>query len=138
MCIYYIIHTLTNKSNAENNGAKNCRTFLFGSVIYIILYMVLMHFSLKNPFSYDIFKTGLILLIGADIATMAYIYKSYYGRFIINEFDENNDNWKFNKDTHNYKKKTDSDYMIEKEINNLKTDIYQTEINKLKQHLEKK
>ena len=78
MVFYYSIHCMTSKTENESNGAKNCRTFLFGSVIYIILLMVVMHYSLKNKKICGILKTGLLLIFITDIATMAYIYRSYY------------------------------------------------------------
>ena len=131
MCIYYIIHNLTNKGESEKNGAKNARTFIFGSIMYIILYMALMHFSLKYPLSYGIFKTGLIMLFLSDIATMGYIYKSYYGRLIFNELsvdDEEDDKWKYNDKTHKYKLKNANDKALDEEKSNLN---YQQERNKI-------
>ena len=107
MCIFYIIHSLTTKTLNDNDGSKNTRTFLFGSLIYIVLYMMSMHYALKNPISYGILSTGLILLFIADISAMAFVYKSYYGRFITNEITETDNDWKFNKEEHTYKKKTE-------------------------------
>ena len=117
MCIYYTIHSLTKKADGEKDGAKNARTFLFGSIIYIIIYMFLSHYGLKNKKFIDILKTGFYLLILADLATMAYIYRSYYGRLITNEIlstDEDESKWKYNEKNHKYSLNTENDKKIEK------------------------
>jgi len=134
MCIYYIIHNLTNKGENENNGAKNARTFIFGSIMYIILYMGLMHFSLKYPFSHGIFKTGLIMLLLSDVATMGYIYKAYYGRLIFNELsvnDEEDTKWKFDESTHKYKLKNANDKALDEEKSNIEYEQQMNEIHEI-------
>lgn len=119
MCIYYSIHSLTKKVDGGKDGSKNARTFLFGSIIYIIIYMFLSHYGLKNKKLIGILKTGFYLLLLADLATMAYIYKSYYGRLITNEIlstDEEESNWEYNEKNHKYSIKKETDKKIENEI----------------------
>lgn len=135
MCIYYLIHNLTSKGKNENDGPKNARTFLMGSVIYIILYMVVMNLSLKYKFQSGIMKSSLILLLCADIATMAYLYKAYYGRIILNELDDSCDKWKFDNKNHKYNKKTNSDIKMENEIDKIKQDYNTIKLNKLKKKI---
>lgn len=139
MVFYYTIHSMTSKGEKESDGAKNCRTFLFGSVIYIILLMVVMHYSLKNRKICGILKTGLLLLFIVDIATMAYIYRSYYGRLITNELlptDDSKKEWKYDEKKHKYQKKTNTDKEIEEEIENIKNDYNKREIDKLKEKID--
>jgi hypothetical protein len=139
MVFFYLLHNMTQKhqtndNQTERDGAKNARTFIIGSVFYIILYMMVMHFSLRYDHMAGIFKTGLIMLFGADIATMGYLYKSYYGRNILTEIDDSQDaNWKYSDNTHTYSKKTDGDFEMENEIEQLKQDYNTAELNKLKE-----
>ena len=52
----------------------------------------------------------------ADLATMAYLYKSYYGRFIFHELDDptaEQEQWKFNQKTKKYEEKTVYDKRID-------------------------
>ena len=139
MCIYYSIHSLTKKADGEKDGPKNARTFLFGSMIYIIIYMFLSHYGLKNKQLIGLLKTGFYLLLLADLATMAYIYKSYYGRLITNEIlstDKEDKDWKYNEKKHEYSLKTETDKKIENEIEKVQADYNMKEINKLKEKLE--
>ena len=82
--------------------------------------MASMHYSLINPHAYGILRSCLILLLFmADIATMSYIYKSYYGRLIINELVETDNESDFNKKEYIYKKKTVDNVIVEKDISEL-------------------
>lgn len=145
MCIYYIIHNITKagERNDENidRAARNCRTFMFGTMIYIVLYMLLKHLSLTNKFIYSILMSGFALMFMADIAVMAFLYKIFYGRFITNEVlsnDEDDAEWKYDEKTHKYKRKTDADYRIENELENAKADYYSKKINEMREELNNK
>lgn len=72
----------------------------------------------------------------ADISAMAYIYKSYYGRFIMNELGETDDKWKFNKNEHKYKRKTDGDLAVEKEISDMALRYKERQVDKIKEEFE--
>ena len=137
MCFFYLIHNLTNKGCSEKDGPKNARTFIIGSVLYIVIFMIIMNLSLKYKFQSGILKSSLILLVVADIATMGYLYKSYYGRSILNEADIDNDkDWKFNEKTHKYEKKTAGDKRTENELDKLKSDYNSIELKKLRKKID--
>lgn len=122
MVFFYVIHSLTKKGDNENDGSKNARTFLFGGLIYILIFMYLMHHGLKNKFTNPILKTGFFLILLFDIATMCYLYRSYYGRLITNELSNTHDDnkWKYSAENHEYKLKTKDDILIEHKINKIK------------------
>lgn len=137
MCFYYILHSLRSQKSKDTNGQKNTRTFLIGSVLYIILFMVLMHLSLGKNKLFHIFRAGLIMLFIVDAAVMFYIYKSYYGRSITNEFFDDKEH-KYNKETDKYERKTEADKDIDKELDQIKKDYHQIEIDKMKKLIEEK
>ena len=138
MVFYYLLHIMSgNKQNNETDGKKNARTFIIGSIFYIILYMIVMHYSLRYSHIAGILKTGLIMLFGVDIATMGYLYKSYYGRNIINEINDNDEDWKYIENSHKYKKKTDEDIVLENEIEKIKNNYNIKKINELREKLGK-
>jgi len=116
MPIFYTFHHLihytfdpTNKSN----GQKNCMTLLLGTVVWVLIWVLL--YSFKNTFYYEALRTGFLVILIADVATMAYIYKSYYGRFITNELgeDPSTTSWKYNENTKKYKHKDAYDHRID-------------------------
>lgn len=142
MCIYYIIHNITKAGEANdadvNRGARNCRTFMFGTMIYIMLYMLLKHLALTNSFVYPILMSGFSLMLMADIAVMAYLYKAFYGRLITNEVlsnDQDENEWKFDDKTHKYARKTDVDYKLEREMEDVKADYHSKKINEIREEL---
>ena len=99
--------------------------------------MVIMNLSLRYKFQSGILKSSLILLLVADIATMGYLYKSYYGRSILNEADIDNDkDWKFDEKNHKYENKTVGDKRTENEIDKLNSDYNSIELNKLKKKMD--
>jgi hypothetical protein len=119
----------------KGDGAKNARTFLIGAIIYIALFMFLMHHGLKNKFTNPILKTGFFLILVVDMATMAYLYRSYYGRLITNEIlstDDEESKWKYSETNHKYKLKTEDDIQLEEEINKVKNDYNYKELEKLR------
>ena len=137
MCIFYIIHSVTKKEEDEKDGTKNARTFILGAIVYIILYMLVMNFAIKNEEMGGTLKAGLILLLVADIATMAYLYKNYYGRTILNEIvNEDQTEWKFNEQLHKYEKKTYADQNFEQQIDKIKNDYNAVKLDELKKKLE--
>jgi len=135
MVFFYAIHSITKKGEGEKDGAKNARTFLIGAIIYIALFMFLMHHGLKNKFTNPILKTGFFLILMVDMATMAYLYRSYYGRLITNEIlstDDDEGKWKYSETDHKYKMKTEDDVQLEEEINKVKNDYNYKELEKLR------
>jgi len=78
------------------------------------------------------------LMLMADMAVMAYLYKAFYGRLITNEVlsnDQDESGWKFNEKDHKYARKSAADYKIEKEMENVKSDYYCKKINEIREEL---
>lgn len=115
MAIFYMIHHfIHNILNLDKtDGQKNCFTFLLGTIAWVLLWVAL--YTLKDTFYYEALRTGFIVILIADFATMAYLYKSYYGRFITNEIgeDPSTTEWKFDDKTKKYKKKDAYDQRID-------------------------
>lgn len=85
---------------------RNCRTFMIGVVLYLILWMIIKNLKVqsKNPI-YDAIESGLLVLLIADISVVSYTYKTYYGRSIITEINNpgcNSKELKWNDMTHKY------------------------------------
>lgn len=116
MAIFYLLHNLIHGTgeSSKSNGQKNCITFLFGVILYVIGWFALMS-NMGQHKLFDSIQTGMIIILIADICVMGWTYRSYYGRTIINETVLNNeDNWKFDSETDKYTKKTPSEMYLEK------------------------
>lgn len=138
MPIFYLSHHLMHYTfdlKSKSDGQKNCMTFLFGVILWVLIWVGI--YSLKKHVLYDAIRTGFIVILLADISVMAYIYKSYYGRLIFNEIDETDENtdWKFNKKTKKYNKKTDLDIYKEEREKIEEFDNYLSKINKEKKKI---
>jgi len=93
MAIFYLLHNLIpfGSKYGITNGQRNCRVFLIGVFIYVLIYIYLKNMEINGHIHeewYESIKVGLYVLIIADISVMAFIYKDYYGRSIINEVNE--------------------------------------------------
>ena len=108
MVFFYVIHHLNWGKHLED-GKRNGRTALIGAFCYIAAYVLLhqMHYSF-GMFT-DGLLSGLLLLFLADVSVMAYTYKSYYGRSILNEIDEDQSKWVYDESTHKYRRPTSAD-----------------------------
>lgn len=109
---HHLIHYTLDLKN-KSDGQKNCITLLLGTVAWVLLWVFL--YTFKNTFYYEALRTGFIVILLADIVTMAYLYKSYYGRFITNELGEDPSTtaWKFDDKTKKYKRKDTYDLRID-------------------------
>lgn len=126
MPFFYTFHHLlhyTFELKNKSDGQKNCIILLLGTITWVLLWVLL--YTFKNTFYYEALRTGFIVILLADIATMAYLYKAYYGRFITNELgeDPSTTEWKFDQNTKKYKRKDEYDlrkdnYEKRKEFNN--------------------
>ena len=97
-----------------------------------------MNISLIYDKQSGILKSALIMLFISDIATMGYIYRSYYGRTILNEIGaDTQKNWKYNTETHQYSLKTEGDLETERKIDELRTDYNSAKIDKLRREMRK-
>lgn len=119
-------------------GKRNCATFLFGTIVYGVLYAVLKHFQIIYGVLMEAVLTVFAVMIFADMCTMGYIYKRYYGRNILYEVaaDENEKKWNFDKDTHKYSRKSYAELLAMKLEDDKKTiimkEIYDKQIEDLK------
>jgi len=109
---HHLIHNTFNVTN-KTDGQKNCITLLLGTIAWVLLWVFL--YSYKNAFHYEALRTGFIVILLADLATMAYLYKAYYGRFITNELgeDPSTTSWKFDEADKKYKRKDAYDHKID-------------------------
>ena len=101
----------------RQTALRCCATFLIGSIIYAIVYAMLKNVQLYYGPMADSSIVAFMLIFIADCATMAYIYKSYYGRYLHREFEENEENWVLNKETHKYERQNKDESRIDKAKN---------------------
>ena len=106
MCIFYLLHEITGFHQDVSEGKRNSRIFIIGIILYCLLYIFLCNLWDKNYFSQNItdaiFWCGMVLFI-ADISIMAYTYKNYYGRSIVNEMtDDTIQKWYYDDKGHKY------------------------------------
>lgn len=107
MPFYYALHTLLLPETAAfKEGRRNCATFLFGSVCYAAAYALVENARLRWGASFDAVKSALLMVWLADGATMAVIYRGYYGRSILCEVGEDQRHWVYDADTHKYRPRT--------------------------------
>lgn len=106
MAIFYLLHNIIpigSKESGVTDGQRNCKLFLLGVFIYVMIYIYMKNVQLAGAIHkewYESLKVGFYVLIIADISVMSFIYKDYYGRSILHEVDE----------TINHKLKEDLDH----------------------------
>lgn len=136
MAIFYILHNIFNElevnetKDGTEHGKRNCKLFMIGIFIYICIYVFLMHLKVKYPdwIMNDAYRNAIMYLFIADIMTMAYIYKSYFGRSIIHEIGEEDElKFKYDKKTHKYTR-SNNIKLIEKSLEILKNANKSTEL----------
>jgi hypothetical protein len=114
--IFYLLHELFNtlESNTEEekieHGKRNCRLFLLGTFLWIVVFVLAWNYKLGYFGSRKIWTDsiiyGLWVILLADIMVMSYIYKSYFGRNLIWELnEETDDKFDYDKKKHKYTKK---------------------------------
>jgi hypothetical protein len=72
-------------------------------IIYVVLKNLQIHGYLNGI--YDALYTAFIVILLADIAVMAYVYRSYFGRNILHELSpdtEKKEEWYYDPETHKY------------------------------------
>ena len=105
MAIFYFLHHVLPNTDTFKEGKRNSATFLFGAFLYAVVYVVIKNFQLKYGKYVDALLSALFVIFIADVCTMAYIYKSYYGRNILYELkDEDQSDWIFDEKNHKYVK----------------------------------
>lgn len=128
MAIFYLLHNIIpigSKESGVTDGQRNCKLFLLGVFIYVMIYIYMKNIQLAGSIHeewYESLKVGFYVLIIADISVMSFIYKDYYGRSILHEVDE----------TINHKLKDDRDYEYDETEHKYKRNIFLTkEIKKI-------
>ena len=109
MVLYYLLHHVLPESDTFKDGKRNCATFLFGSVFYAVVYGVLCNLELRHGLAFEAVRRSLFLVWMADATTMAYTYRSYYGRSILHEItpdDSDQRDWVYDGVTHKYRRPT--------------------------------
>lgn len=113
MPIYYTLHNLLPKTY-ESDGKRNCATFMYGNCVYAIIYVILKNLQLKFGVVMDAVLSGFMMIILTDVCTMAYIYRSYYGRSILNEFAaDDKAHWVYEEETHSYRSKNQAELLAD-------------------------
>lgn len=102
MPIFFTMYNM-NWGNQLSASHRNCRIFVYGMCIYVLLYVLLKNIQISGHFGkrFDAFYTGLGILFFVDAVTMCYMYKSYYGRSILKELG--NEEQILDPNTHTYK-----------------------------------
>jgi hypothetical protein len=141
MAIFYFLHHVLPNTDTFKEGKRNSATFLFGAFLYAVVYVVIKNCQLKYGKYVDSLLSALFVILIADICTMAYIYKSYYGRNILYELkDEDQSDWIFDEKTHKYIKPSEAEKLSAKlKKDKEKIEIqhrYEAEISELKEKLE--
>jgi len=105
MCIFYLLHELTGFNSDIPDGKRNSRIFILGIILYCLVYILIINLWDKNCVGKNmcdaIFWAGLILFL-SDVFIMGYIYRSYYGRSIVEEINSDQDEWLWDDQTHKF------------------------------------
>lgn len=109
---YYTLHHLAPETARFRDGRRNCATFILGSALYGGVWMLLQNWC--GPALQRTSTVALWLLWLADALTMAYIYKAYYGRSILNELGAE-DAWEYDAATHRYRRLTEEERLAQAE-----------------------
>lgn len=112
MVFYYVLHHTLLETETFKDGKRNCATFLFGTVLYAVLYVITKNMQLRFGLMWDAIATAIVAVWFADACTMAYVYRSHFGRSILHEVTTP-EGWKFDKSSHTYKRPSKADVLEE-------------------------
>lgn len=84
---YYLFHSLPLWTDLPN-GSRNVRTFLAGTICYIIMHAYLYSQYGDNNKLIAMFRPYIYYVCAADVIAVAIIYKNYYKRTILDEVSE--------------------------------------------------
>ena len=98
----------------ESNNHRNCKIFVFGSFLYIVLLVICLNIGLKYEFFAGTLKTGLFLTILVDFCVMGFFYRQKYGRRIFDELSDEQSDWDWDNKHKIYNKKTPEELQIKK------------------------
>ena len=106
--IFYLVHELMQNyvyPTSWKESKKNCLTFLLGANLHVVLFVVIQYFAKTSQnMLVELFFRFYFLFFIIDAIAMAIIYKSYWGRSIVNEF-VGRKGWLFDSKTHTYTKR---------------------------------
>ncbi len=81
-----------------SNAKRNCRIFLIAGWIYTCLYLFLVNWRMEfKDLGKFIFAIAMM-----DLFVCGCVYKDYYGRSILSETEDTNNNWHYDEKTHKY------------------------------------
>ena len=114
MVFYYALHHALPETDTFCGGKRNCATFLYGCVLYAIVYVAVMNLRLRHGECFDSVRSAVLMAWLADIAAVGFLYKSYYGRSLLHEVvdvggDGDQRTWIFDEETHRYRRPTPAD-----------------------------
>ncbi len=119
--IFYTLHEMFNildvntEQGKTDHGKRNCKLFLLGTFIWVIIFVLAWNFKLgyfgPRKIWTDSVIYGLWVLLFADLFVMAYIYRSYFGRSLLWEVNEIDSDklFEYNEKKHKYKKRLPND-----------------------------
>jgi hypothetical protein len=122
---YYFLHNLIENNNIC--ASRNCRIFIYGSILFILTYAVLQ--TIHNKYRYN-YKWIVAEMLFVDIIAVGILYRSYYNISLLTDIiDINKSNLKYNTDDHKYTPKDDIDIIEEENIKHEKYEKYINDIN---------
>jgi len=117
MPVFYALHEIFNvlevntddKGNVDH-GKRNSKLFLLGTFIWIVIFVLLWNLKMGyfGPVKLwvDSLVYGLFVVLIADLMVMAYTYKSYFGRNILYEVnEEDTEKFDYDQKKHKYNRK---------------------------------
>ena len=102
---YYFFHHSLPESSTFTEGRRNCATFLYGSFMYCVLYVIVKNLRMRFGQGFDPVLAILLPLWIADAGVMGFVYRSHYGRSILHEIpldDDDSSKWVYDAETHKY------------------------------------
>jgi hypothetical protein len=90
------------KNNQLTDGQRNVRILFVTLVLYVIVYAISNEYKDKNIFM-RIINTYFFYFLAIDIITSACLYRTYYGRSVLNELHHHETD-KYDENTHSYHK----------------------------------
>ena len=116
--IFYTLHEMFNSLDVNTDangkiehGKRNCKLFLLGTFLWIVVFILAWNYKLgyfgPRKLWTDSIIYGLWVLLFADLFVMAYIYRSYFGRNILWEVNEEHaeEIFDYDENKHKYKKR---------------------------------
>ena len=109
---FYLLHQLPWGQTMED-GKRNVRIMVIGLLLYYVIYFIILNVYI-NSFIFLHVRNMIWFMFFWDICIMSWVYKNHFGRTIISELGTN-ENYVYEADKHQYRKKTELDKNIEVE-----------------------